>query len=236
MLAYVGVLGLGGFSSWAGRSHPLALSGMFPAWALATALLVWSVVRSIQTAPVLSPAVVIHWLLPSLAVVTMFGLMVSSLWQFPVPWTQIQRIVAHDERPVDGVSVDESIACVGTSIPVGCLPVLTKAERASADRFVSSRTRPGDRVVILTGLGHVVARESHVVNVSPYPYPDLILSASQLQAVLRQLQESGGSKLFLGATWPEIPAYLTNHGFHLVKYDPRSGLVEFDRTSTIRRR
>jgi hypothetical protein len=233
MLAYVGILGLGGFSSWAGRSHPLALSGMFPAWAVATALLVWAIVRSIRTARELSPLFVIQWLVPSVVVVTMFGLMISSFWQFPAPSTQIHRIVSHDVRPVEGVSADEASLCA-SSTPAGCLPLITRADRVSADRFVSSRSRPGDRVVILTELGHVVARESRVVNVSPYPYPDLILSASQLQGVLRELRASGGSKVFLGATWPEIPTYLTNHGFRMVKLDPQSRLVEYDRLATRR--
>jgi hypothetical protein len=232
MLAYSGVLGLGGLSVWAGRSHPLALSGVFPIWAFATVLLVWLLVQSITHAAALSPSVVVAWLAPALLLVTTFGVMVATLSEYPAPWTQISRIAGDTSRPIDGYGGDTELQCFFAQHPKGCAPLLTKADRASAVRFVARYTAKGDRVLILATAGHVIARESGVINVSPYGYPDLILSAAQMRSVLNDLHENDGAKVFVGSTWPEIPAYLARHGFERKIRDPKSGLVEWELRQT----
>jgi hypothetical protein len=94
LLAWSGVFGLAAGSYFSGRSDPLKLVALLSAWALALALLVVLVVRSLAAR---------SWRAPSIAellVLACFGLAVSALSELPAPWTQIARIGRTTAQPL----------------------------------------------------------------------------------------------------------------------------------------
>jgi hypothetical protein len=85
-LAWAGVFGLGAGVYFVGRSYSDVLIDLFAAWALALALLLVAVVRSIASRPSRRPRVA------ELLVLAGFGVMVCSLAQTPTPWSQLERL------------------------------------------------------------------------------------------------------------------------------------------------
>jgi hypothetical protein len=97
-LAWAGVFGLGAGGYFVGRSHPDVLIALFSAWALALALLLVAVVRSIGRRPSRRPRAA------ELLVLAGFGAMVCSLAQTPAPWSQVERLQRTTAR--QGVELD----------------------------------------------------------------------------------------------------------------------------------
>jgi hypothetical protein len=85
MLLWSGVFGLGTGSYYAGRSDAINFVTLLSAWALALALLVVVVVRSLAGSA-RRPA------LPELAVLLGWGLAVSGILQMPRPWAELARL------------------------------------------------------------------------------------------------------------------------------------------------
>jgi hypothetical protein len=99
----------------------------------------------------------------------------GSLAQTPTPWSQLHRLRATGE------------------------PIL---RRPYGQAFVAANVRPGERVAILLGLGHRIAENLGVVNVSPYTQAFAMPAVTQLDDVVRMLRREGGSKVFV----PTAPA------------------------------
>jgi hypothetical protein len=92
LLLWSGVFGLGAGSYYVGRSIPEVLTNMFPAWALAVALLTVVAVRALAARRGRRPLAV------ELACLFAFGLLVCSLAQTPSPLAQGRRIAASGPR------------------------------------------------------------------------------------------------------------------------------------------
>jgi hypothetical protein len=209
-LAWTGVFGLGACAYYyAYRSHPLVLINLFPAWALALALLVVVVERASSAGRRVG--------LPALVVLFGFALAACSVAQMPTPWSQVRRIegrLAAGQRsylPADAFRGD------------------------AVARFVAARARPGERVVVFSPVGHRIARTAGVTDVSPYPGLGQMPAREQLFETLDMLKQEGGDKLFLAEPWSEeLPGILTVRGFRpvgqwRVRNWPIGQLVEYQR-------
>jgi hypothetical protein len=130
---------------------------------------------------------------PALLVLLGFGLMVCSVAQLPRPWSEVARIAesAGESRPL--------------------------ALAAMAD-VVRERTRPHERVAILAPVGHRVAREAGVVDVTPYPGVGQMPAIEQLDETLGLLRREGGRTIFVGQGLPPgMAAYLHRHGWRQIR-------------------
>jgi len=190
MLAWSGLFGLGaGIYYYAYRSHPYVLVNLFPIWAFALALLIVAIVRE-------AIAGRRRVGLPALAVLFAFALVASSLAQAPAPWDQVRRIRAQLPPPAKPWFPSEGF-------------------RGSAvRRIVAERTRPHERILLLSPMGHRIAEEVGVVNVAPYPGLGQMPAREQLGESLRMLRDEGGDAVFVSdRTPPEADEYLRRRGF-----------------------
>ncbi|HMJ02949.1 MAG TPA: hypothetical protein VK506_08400 [Conexibacter sp.] len=135
------------------------------------------------------------------AVLLAFGIAVCSIAQTPTPWSQVERIGrASADRPF---------------------------EQRETTRAIGEDTRPGESVAILGPLGHRIAYDLGVDNVSPYVSIESMPLRSQMDEVIVALREAGGRKLFLSVaqTDPEQIAALRQAGFTLERTDERRNVV-----------
>jgi hypothetical protein len=131
-----------------------------------------------------------------------FGLTVCSIAQTPTPWSQIARLRdTSSERPLSVAPTARAIGAV---------------------------THPGERVAILGPLGHQIAYELGVDNVSPYVSIESMPLRGQLAEAIAALRAAGGSKLFLpvAQAQPEQVAAVEQAGFRLVRTNPDANLTE----------
>jgi hypothetical protein len=200
-LAFAGVFGLGAGSYYMGGSNPSQLIGVFSAWALAAALLALLALRALA-ARRLDPGRRTPIFAVAAALV-MFGLLASAVREFPAPWTQLRRIAARSPAaPYD---------------------------RTAAIAFVRRTAAPGEKVVVLEGLGPVVARGAGVDNVSPYSEVWAIWSREQLAEIVGALRRAHGTRFYLGRAGadPAIPAALAAAGFRREAVNAPSELTEW---------
>jgi hypothetical protein len=118
-----------------------------------------------------------------------------SLAQTPTPWSQIDRLSATGE------------------------PIF-RAPKGQA--FVAANVRPGERVAILLPLGHRIAENVGVTNVSPYTNAFATPAVSQVVDVVRTLRAEGGSKVFVPTQpsgVPQVRPVLAAAGFGKVADD-----------------
>jgi hypothetical protein len=170
MLAYAGVFGLLSGAYFAGRSLPWQLMLLFPVWGLALALLAWLTYHHLSSTPA-EQGVMSRSLLPSLAAMTGFGVMVAAITTFPLPWEQVQRL-SQTGPAVNDVPAEQ--------------------------RFVEDRTTPGESVLIFgTPTDHRVAERAGVNNVSPWNSAISLYSERDVVRALDALEREGGSKVFL---------------------------------------
>jgi hypothetical protein len=134
--------------------------------------------------------------LPELAVLFGAGLAVCSIAQTPAPWTQIARIRNSTPQPL--------------------------FKQLAATRFVASLTRRGEKVEILIPLGHRIAYDLGLVNVSPYSSIESIPTQQQLQRTIDTLRDEHASKIFVSSrfTFPEEMAALQRAGFVVRRQTP----------------
>ena len=102
--------------------------------------------------------------LPELAVLFGFGLTCASLAQIPTPWSQVARL-----RDV-------------TPVPLSSAP--------PSERFVAARTRPGEQVAIIAPLGHRIAYDLHLKNVSPYSGLEAMPTHAQFETALAAVRDA----------------------------------------------
>jgi len=117
---------------------------------------------------------------PELAVLFGCGLMVCALAQVPLPWNEASRL----ERTTEPVFV-----------------------QSAAVRFVSDTTEPGERVAIITPLGHRLAYDAGVVNVAPYASTESMPTEEQLETTLAAIRREGAERLYLGVIYGEQIVY-----------------------------
>jgi hypothetical protein len=74
-------------------------------------------------------------------------------------------------------------------------------KQPTATAFVRERTHPGERVAILTALGHRIAYDTDRVNVSPYASIESMPTQQQLARAFDVLRREGGDKVFVSSTF-----------------------------------
>jgi hypothetical protein len=99
-----------------------------------------------------------------------FGLLVCSLAQTPSPVAQGRRI-ASDGQPF--------------------------FRHPPAEAFVAEYSKPGERIVVIASLGHRIAYNLGVDDVTPYTGSESIQTEEQLDDTLESLRAAGGYKLFV---------------------------------------
>lgn len=192
VLGWTGVFGLGACAYYyAYRSHPLVLINLFPAWAFALALLVVVVVRAAPAGRRVS--------LPATVVLFAFALVACSVAQLPTPWGQVRRIEG------------KLAAGQQSYMPAGAFRGVAVA------RVLAARTRPGERVVVFSPVGHRIARAAGVTDVSPYPGLGQMPAKEQFAETLAMLAAERGDKVFIAEPWSQDQlAALSTDGFQLV--------------------
>jgi hypothetical protein len=140
--------------------------------------------------------------LPQLASLVGLGVMVCSLAQTPTPWSQLDRL--------------------GATAP----PVLRELE---GERFVDAHTRPGEPVALLIYMGHRMALNLDIDNVSPYTASAAIATHEQLDDVVDALREAGGRKVFASTneTPPDLFLALERAGFARAARDRQTPTEEW---------
>jgi hypothetical protein len=141
--------------------------------------------------------------LVELAVLAAFGLGVCSIAQTPTPWGQIRRLGDATKTP----------AFVHNAM----------------EQFIARETRRGESVVILNPLGHRIAYDLGLVNVSPYSSVEAVNTPPQLEATLDALRAAHGSRVFVWVpdSPQEIVTAIEALGFANVRADQGSGTLEF---------
>ena len=215
MLAFSGCFGLVTGMYFVGRSSPLQLMILFPAWALCLTIVAWTAgvaLRSTRT----DRMGLRRLLLPAAAALVGFGVMVAAVDRISPPWRQLDRLAT------GGRAVDDT---------------------PNAQRFIGARTRPGESVFVIgTPLAHRLADRAGVENVSPLNGLVSLVSVAEADRSLDQLEESGGTKVFEAVTGqsainpsrlkvPEFGTILQRRGYRLVEQDPSSGLRLWRRTT-----
>jgi hypothetical protein len=107
---------------------------------------------------------------PELAVLFGCGLALCAVSQLPQPWREAARLGR-------------------TTAPV--------FEQPAALRLVRATTRPGEPVAILIPLGHRLAYDAGVVDVSPYTSTQSMPTADQLRETLTLMREEDADKVYV---------------------------------------
>jgi hypothetical protein len=130
--------------------------------------------------------------LPTVAeavLIAVFGLTVCSIAQTPAPWSQIQRLGRTTATPEFG--------------------------HTPMERFVARETRPGEHVVLLNPVGHRIAYDDGIVNVSPYSSAEAVNTPRQLATTLALLRAAHGRRIFVYVprTPPELIETIAASGY-----------------------
>ncbi len=211
MLAFLGIFGLGSAAYYVGRSNAITLVALFPIWGMALALLAWSTFRWLLG---LSAWRALLTPIGGLALCSLvgLGLAATDVPDAPNPWTQRERLRDHSSAA-------------------------TPFDLDAAERYVASRTDPGDSVLLLHENGHLIARATAVRNTSSIGNPGHVISARQLETLLLDLRAADGTAVFLGdglflPVYPSLAQALVERGWHRVSEDPASGMLEWAPGST----
>jgi hypothetical protein len=178
MLAWCAIFGFGAsLYFYAYRSHPDVLINLFSIWSLTLALLFLAALRELPPTR--------RWpTVPALAATFAFAVAACSLAQVPSPWDQVRRIQGSTSVGQPG------------SVPPQAF------RHAALTQIVAERTRPGEAVVIISALGHRVARQAGVVNVSPYTGIEQMPAWEQMRETVGILAREGGTKVFVAQPPP----------------------------------
>jgi hypothetical protein len=199
-LIYSGIFGLGAGDYYMGRTHPAGLVVLFSIWALSVVLLALLALRFLAARPgrLRTPSL----LLLAGALVPL-GLVSTAVAQFPAPWTQLRRIAASAPPP-------------------------PPYDISAAVAFLRRTARHDEPVVLLAPLGHVIAFDADVENVSPYSSQEDVVTYGQFSEELTALYKAHGKRIYTVPTYPEITHILTGDGFTATT-DPTSGITEWQR-------
>jgi hypothetical protein len=198
-LAFSGVFGLGAGEYYTGRTHPAGLVVLFSIWALAVLLLGVLALRSVRA---WNGRPRIASMLFTTGALLMVGLTATSLTQFPAPWVQVSRIERSSALPA---------------------PYNVSA----AVDFVRRTAKRSEPIILLTPLGHVIALDADVENVSPYSSPEGVVTYEQLDETFAALRAAHGTRFYVSTSvFPEITGALAREGV-IVARDGNSGTVEW---------
>jgi hypothetical protein len=191
-LAFVAIFGLGSGTYYAGRSHPEVLVTSFAAWSLTLALLTLLAMRRLASEAARGR----RWPEPAVVVCLLaFCVTACSLAQTPTPWSQVDRLQA-------------------TGRPILRAP--------DGQELVAAHVRRGEHVAILMLLGHRIADDVGVTNVSPYTTALAMPAVTQLYDVVIALRRAGGTKVFLPTqpgSMPDVRPALAAIGYGRVAAD-----------------
>jgi len=183
MLLYSGIFGLGALMYFVGRSHHNVLITIFSAWAFAFITLIMHS----------RPKTRLHSDSPlrvptALEVLAILGLLCSlaQVRHATSPWEQIQRL-----RTTGGNQWDGPAAMIN---------------------YVRTHSRPGERMVISSPYGHVIALEAGVTNVFPFSEPVSLILRSQIDQVLKAMDQAHVDRV-LGSFDSEFENALSARGF-----------------------
>jgi hypothetical protein len=169
---------LSGMLAWSGVFGLLAGSyfmGRADPLKLAALLPAWALALTLLVVVALRALAARDWRRPSLAellVLLGFGAMICSLAQLPSPSAQLERL-----RPAP-----EATALYA---------------QPEAHQLVDRVTRPGEHVAILIPMGHRIADDLGLVNVSPYAFLDEIATRAQFRTLLDAIRDEHAHKLFV---------------------------------------
>jgi hypothetical protein len=143
-----------------------------------------------------------------LACLFAFGMLVCSLAQTPSPLAQARRIAA------DGP-------------PFFAHP--------PAEPFVAAHARAGEPVAIVAELGHRIAVNLGIHDVSPYSSNESIATEEDLVHVIAELRAAGGTKVFVSTALTPIGVrrWLAGHGFELAGWSPQAQAELWTRSGVI---
>jgi hypothetical protein len=142
--------------------------------------------------------------LAELLVLAGFGVMVCSLAQTPAPWTQLDRI--------------------RTATPAG------QRVDAAVTTVVAQMTGRGEPVALLLPLGHRIAVELGLDDVTPYANVGSMMTREQWTETLAALRRAHGSRLIASRRlmFPECAAFLAAAGWRPARQSPVGlGVIEF---------
>jgi hypothetical protein len=207
MLAFSGALGLTTGMYFVGRSTQVQLMILFPVWAFCLALVGWTGATALRAARA-DKVRLRRLLLPAVAALVGFGLMVSAIGRASPPWRQVSRL------------------------SLGGQPVY---DMPNAQRFIEAHTVPGEHVLVIgTPVDHRLAERAGVVNVSPLNGLLALVSSVEADRALDQLRADDGTQVFEVVTernsinkfiaLPEFAVILRQHGYRLETQDPRTGM------------
>ena len=168
---------LSGMLAWSGCFGLLAGSyfmGRADPLKLAALFPAWALALSLLVIVTVRALAARDWRRPSLAellVLFGFGLTVWSLGQISSPARQLERL-----RPADAEVL---------------------YEQPDAHRLVADRTHHGEHVAIVIPMGHRIAKDVGVVNVSPYGFLDEIVTHRQFRTLLDAMRRQHAHKLFV---------------------------------------
>jgi hypothetical protein len=141
---------------------------------LAALFSAWALSLVLLLVVLVRSAVITRTRIPSLAALLVlfgFGLAVCSLAQVPTPWSQVTRIRA------------------GTRVPLYA--------QTGAVHFIRERTRPGEQVAILLPLGHLIAYDLSLTDVSPYSFITVMGTRRQMQTTIDAVRAAHAHKIFM---------------------------------------
>ncbi len=143
--------------------------------------------------------------LAELLVLAGCGVMACSLAQTPTPWSQVERL--WDSQPPQ-----ERIAAITTQV-------------------VDKLTTRGEPVALMLFLGHRIAYELGLDNVTPYANMDSMMTREQWAETLRDLRQAGGRRVLVPRHWlfAERIEYLQEAGYDVGREAAGLGIVELVR-------
>lgn len=216
MLGFAGAFGLISGMYYVGRSVEFQLMILFPIWAFCLVLVAWSAGTALR-ADRQDRTRLRRILVPAAAAMVGLGVMVSAIVYVPLPWEQVSRLGRSGNPTYD-------------------LP--------NTQRFVEANSSPGDRVLIIgTPVDHRVAERADVLNVSPLNGLLALVSSTEAERALDQLQDEGGTEVFEAVTAPNainplgprlagFAEILRQRGYRQVERDPSTGVRLWRRSAT----
>lgn len=98
------------------------------------------------------------------------------------------------------------------------------------EEFVAERTSHGERVLILSEVGHHIALDVHVQDVDPFTGQSAMPTVEQVSEAVAALRHAGGRKVFVPPEreWKGVPAVLRGLGFRRVAVDPVTSSLEYE--------
>ncbi len=167
---------LTGMLAWSGLFGLLAggyFIGRPDTYKLEGILSAWCFALALLTVAVVRQLARHGWRRPTLVqllVLFGFGLAVCSVSRVSLPHDQIARLAQ---------------------------PLPAPRYEASVRRFVAPRTRPGEAVALLVPMGHRIAQDLKLRNVSPYPFMNAVVTRSQMRTLLDTLRREQVRRVYL---------------------------------------